>query len=666
MTDHGKVARQRRLFRILLLSGFVLVLLWAAISTVRLLAVADSLRQRQEAAEGLLANGIWRAEHNAMQAVAVGLRQDVLELQSIAGPLVWLGPYFGWVPEAGPLLANAPALLDMADAGSRAALAGSEASAVLLALTRANEDSDRLNMGEVAVALADIQPSVQTANLALKEVAVARERLVVEEQLPWRVRQLLAQYDRERSLIEDWLAIAAVMPSLLPADQTRNYLIMAQNEDELRPTGGFISGAGVLRLENGHIVSIDFDDANLVDAWQTKPYPEPPAPLQTLMGSEMFLFRDANYWPDFPHSAEQAMRLFEYGQELPLDGVIAIDQRFVQLVLEVTGPIGVPELEQTVSANSVIEQIRAEWEPSGRPVETWMANRKSFMGPLANAMLQQLLNRPDSFDPVYLLRTLHAAFEQRHLQLYMRNDEVAATLHTLAWDGHQVAPVGWDYLQVIDYNIGFNKVGANVVRATEYDVTIDESGDSRATVRVSYENQGRLDSGRCQHGTDYSLATRYTDLANDCYWNFVRVYSVSEAELTTASEHPLDSGRLLTGARWSGQAQSIASVSDGTVAVGNVFVVAPGEHQEASFTFWRPKLEAGAASAVRQYRLYVQKQAGLKNERVRVKIELPAGATVLETEPLPTTIDGQTVRFESDLTVDRQFVIEYRMQMTGP
>ena len=85
---------------------------------------------------------------------------------------------------------------------------------------------------------------------------------------------------------------------------------MAQNEDELRATGGFLTGAGIVTVENGRIVDLSFLDSNYVDNYWVKPYDFPPQPLYDYMGLEMLLFRDANYWPDFPTSARKAMDLY--------------------------------------------------------------------------------------------------------------------------------------------------------------------------------------------------------------------------------------------------------------------------------------------------------------------------------------------------------------------
>ena len=96
-----------------------------------------------------------------------------------------------------------------------------------------------------------------------------------------------------------------------------------------------------MEIENGEIVGLNFLDANVVDAWEdsgniggslVKPYDVPPQPLQDFMLLDLFLFRDANFWPDFAVSGQKAMDFYAYGRDVPtLDGVIGINQHSLQL-----------------------------------------------------------------------------------------------------------------------------------------------------------------------------------------------------------------------------------------------------------------------------------------------------------------------------------------------
>ena len=275
--------------------------------------------------------------------------------------------------------------------------------------------------------------------------------------------------------VSGYLNSVCLKHELMGVSGPRTYLIVAQNEDELRPTGGFISGAGLLRLNEGAVESLSFLSSDVVDDWQSKPYDLPPSPFQEFLGMDIFLFRDTNFWPDFPSSAERMMGSYSYGQDVALDGVIAVDQQFLRNLLEVAGPLSVSELATTVDAANVISELRAAWEPAADDTD-WIANRKSFMGPLAAALFQKLTSEPGSVDLVWLAQVMAEAAEQRHFQVYVRDPAAQNALLEAGWAGEHVNTVGQDFLLVTDTNMGFNKVNAAVARSIDYAVSLNGDG----------------------------------------------------------------------------------------------------------------------------------------------------------------------------------------------
>ena len=84
----------------------------------------------------------------------------------------------------------------------------------------------------------------------------------------------LAHLSRLLPLARVGLKGAQVAPSLLGMSGPRTCLVLAQNSDELRPTGGFISGAGHARLDKGQIAEAKLGDSYAVDNFE-QPHPEP-------------------------------------------------------------------------------------------------------------------------------------------------------------------------------------------------------------------------------------------------------------------------------------------------------------------------------------------------------------------------------------------------------
>ena len=191
-------------------------------------------------------------------------------------------------------------------------------------------------------------------------------------------------------LVQAGLSGAPLAPDLLGQDRPRTYLVLALNEDELRPGGGFISGAGEVQVQAGRVISMTFQDSYQADDYSL-PYPDPPDPLRRYLGVDLWVFRDSNWSPDFPTAVKQALELYRPKHPVNVDGVIALDQHAVQALVGAVGPLTVPGATEPVSGDNVLAYIRRAWGPAdGNLGGDWWAKRKSFMGPLAAAAMQRL------------------------------------------------------------------------------------------------------------------------------------------------------------------------------------------------------------------------------------------------------------------------------------
>src|SRR5205823_5115745 len=122
------------------------------------------------------------------------------------------------------------------------------------------------------------------------------------------------------------------------------------------------------------------------------------------------------------------------------DGVIAFDQEAFQALLELAGPVEVPDLGEhgeTITA----ENYRARalyWlyqSESASGEREWLPGTKtSFVGKLSAAMLKRLLQ----LGPADLLRfapTLQRLFAEKHMLVSLHGERAARLLATHGWDG---------------------------------------------------------------------------------------------------------------------------------------------------------------------------------------------------------------------------------------
>lgn len=652
-----------RMARWLILAGLLLLLLWMGLKAWRVYTATQSLLGVQEQAKALMEGGLNGLDPDAAEALVAGARADIVTLHRELGIIRPVVPYLGWIPRFGPTLVAAPYLLDMADAGSEAGALAVGSLKPGLAVIQ-GDDFSAARLGELLPILTDAAPELAAARDALHRYSLTRQEMgnaIAVDALPWRVRQLLQLSDEWLPLAQDGLRLAPALPALLGQDGSQRYLILAQNEDEMRATGGFITGAGVITMQNGQIIDLTFRDANLVDNWRDKPYDFPPQPFYDFMGSELFLFRDANYWPDFPTSAQKAMDLFVYGQDAPpLDGAIAIDQEFLRALVDATGPVPIPGTDQRISADNLLDTLRQARDiQEGQDVADWVNNRKAFLGGFATAIQAKLESDFSSIDLVKLARNMMGAIDNRHLSIYMRDPAVAAALAENGWDGRlPQAPPG-DFWMAVDMNMGFNKANVMVERSLQYVVTLGQQ--PQATLALNYRHTGPPSNEPCYQGVEeeFEQAADYLTLADQCYWNFVRVFAPQNSRLVDSSTHLVPGDTLFNGATWESGARAYEELP-GLATFGNFMLLPRGAEATVYFQYELPAEVMSSENDGKVYRLVIYKQPGTRPEPLQLTVSLPAGAELVQASPAPTDRDGDSLLYTLLLQSNMELSVTFR------
>jgi hypothetical protein len=657
-------------------AGALLIILWLIIATLRISGLLLSLYAREGEARSLMTEGLAQADPDAVEALVLGARTDVARLKTEARPFLFIGSFFGWLPKVGPILAAAPHLMEMGDAGSEAAAYAWRAlKPGLILMNQENPAGESRLPAMIHILNAGHADLVQAAAAADRATA-AHAKIQQPQELPARLLALLDKAGIWLPVAHSSLEIAQMAPTLMgaagPRDATgprnaagpRTYLIMVQNQDELRATGGFISSAGLLIVEQGQIIAFEFADSYTVDDYLNKPYGLPPEPLYEFMLAELFGFRDANFWPDFPTSAEKSMTLYTYGQEIPLDGVMAVDQEFVRLLVTALGELTLPDEPRPVTGRNIIPLMRSSWQlQEDQANSEWFAGRKSFIGEVAAVIRSRLESDPGSIELVALAQALQTAVDGKHLQVYLRDPALAAAGRRIGWDGRLDHNAGQDYLMVVDSNVGFNKVNAIVDRSLLYEVALAKEGGGQARVTVNYQNQGNNPNHACRHqGFDYGPGITYDSLIYDCYWNFLRVYTPKGSELLDASLHPIGAESLISQQEWNGRARREDEPETAALATvfGNLLLLPQGQSLTSYFTYKLPATVIENGWWEQQYRLTVHKQAGAAAQPLEVRVTLPAGATFKSAIPSPTAVNGPVIIFNTSLAKDLSFQITYR------
>jgi len=287
--------------------------------------------------------------------------------------------------------------------------------------------------------------------------------------------------------------------------QTRTFLLLLQNNYELRPGGGFLGQYGVLKIQDGKIVSFFVEDANLLDQRITAKI-TPPWPLRRYMQIKNWKFRDSNFSPDFPENVEKAEYFYRLGNRATdFDGVIAINADVLNHVLEITGPISVSGYGTYTSENAAMEleeDVEKAYLGDDVPAES-KQHRKDVMKRLAAEIVNRAMNIQDLKKFADLgLTELH----DKNIQLHFDDQELQSLVESVHWDGRVTTDWGTDkdYLFVVDANLGALKSDYHVKRSLDYVVDFT-TGTPTATLTYTYDHTATHGDWRT---SDYHTYTR--------------------------------------------------------------------------------------------------------------------------------------------------------------
>src|SRR3990167_4825283 len=115
------------------------------------------------------------------------------------------------------------------------------------------------------------------------------------------MEQVVNLMDNGATLVNDARPLIKVMPQLLGEPKEKKYLILFQNDKELRPTGGFLTAYSIFRLDGGVVHVESSNDIYLLDD-TVRGKDKAPEPLRSLLKVSVLNIRDVNLSADFVES----------------------------------------------------------------------------------------------------------------------------------------------------------------------------------------------------------------------------------------------------------------------------------------------------------------------------------------------------------------------------
>lgn len=595
-----------------------------------LLAVEAALRQ-----EGLSVSDSTLA---TAESEALAARSEFRSAERFleGEPLVWLARRLPWL---GSQVEAATELAGIGYEGSEIGLAGIEVLRVFNAMGEEGEGT----LGERTVAFLEaVRPQMTTMEERLASIQARRSAL--DGHLLPPLADLVAEVDRRLPYLDDSLkryrSGDAVAAELLGYRGPRTYLVLGQDNTELMPGGGLIGVYGLITLDRGRLRESVFADAGeVIEGWQIEQegqYVEPPGPLKRyLLRDWSWNFGVSNWSPDFPTAARQALFFFEGGGGLPVDGVIALDFMTLEGLLAVLEPMTIADYGVTVSAGSVTEVTLIRTRTVVRPGE----NKHAFAQAVASQVLDgALAGGHEKWTP--LLETLERLAAEKHVTLYARDPALQGHLRELGWTGEVLDGPG-DYLQVVEASVHSTKLNLVVEQRAEVEVRLDAEGAARNRVTLYYEN------GLASWAEGRDPALVYDLMLSGFYGDYVRLLAPPQARLEEVTLNGQEVG-----------IEEIA-LEAGKASFGRYLPLPSGARATLGFSYEVPAAVT-VSGGVYEYRLLIQKQAGVRAMPLEISISLPEGASLRSVDLDGRRLEGQLSRIEAELDRDRELVIRYR------
>jgi hypothetical protein len=387
--------------------------------------------------------------------------------------------------------------------------------------------------------------------------------------------------------------LLATIPQALGSDKPKNYLILFQNDKEIRATGGFMTAYAFLKIDKGQINSTTSDDIyrldeKLLTVCQNKICPlTPPAPIAKYLPEangkprSAWSMRDSNLSPDLPTSAKQFEKMYALlGEGTPFDGIIYIDSQVVEALIEVTGPIDVfgtnysAEVDKRCNCPNVIYELESYAEIAAKGEK----DRKAVLGVLMQQILSKIVGADTDKMP-FFIETVATLANHKHIMFYMHDDKTQAAMSNLNWIG-QIKSFDGDYIHINDSNFAGGKSNLYVEQTVTQEISKD--GDQiKKKLTIEYKNP-----------------QPFGIWLNGINRDYVRVYVPKGSKLNSSK----------------GSDNPVTTIEDLDKTVFEAFVqVRPQNSRKLELEFTVPYKPNG------DYKLLVQKQPGAKDFHYIIK-----------------------------------------------
>ncbi len=544
------------------------------------------------------------------------------ELDGFNGLLLWIAQ---WIPGKGQ---QAYAAAQLIDAGSLLAASGirlSEEAATIQATQENSPDELLRTIAASAKNLGDTADDIHGARQIIDEIDLAH--------IPESKRSQITQIKTVLPIFDDafrqGMTVTDGVLNLLGAQGDRRYIILFQNNRELRPTGGFIGSLAIVTVRDGFIQAFDAPGGGVYDiAGQLDESVISPKPLHLVNAS--WNLQDANWFASFPDSAAKVQWFYERSNGATVDGVIAITPDVLEKVMNVIGEVTVDDGGTAVTVNA--ENIYSVLQSRDQDDLIEGAKPKTLIGNLTPVIMNRMIeSAQDPKAAAQMLTILGESLNEKDVLLTVNDSDVQTIFSQQGWTGEITEAKTadgqpQDYLYVNHANVAGGKTDQVIEETIDHSAEIAADGSITDTVKITRVHKGDSDN----------------PLENIINNSYTRIFVPEGSELleVTGFEMPLASAFLnpspdaevdedlkrISGESLLNDQLNVSTNSEyGKLVIGGWMLTSVGESSTVSVKYRLPfKIAMGKwFHPTARYELLIQKQPGMRDPYVTTAVQLP-------------------------------------------
>ncbi len=443
-------------------------------------------------------------------------------------------------------------------------------------------------------------------------------------------KELLTKIGKYQQSIAVLSGTVSLLPHMLSTNGKHTYVILFQNNVELRPGGGVVDAYGLLTFDHGKMSDFVIHDVTDADG-QLRKHIDPAFAIRRYMGIVHQYLRDSTFDPDYVVDAQKASDMLQTAIGQKVDGVVAVDLTFVQDLLSATGPLYISEQHMTVTKDNFFT------------LAVGQGNRNTHFLENVFVAVWNKLQSGKQINMSILIQKSQQLIQEKHLLFALANitdqNQLSVTgVSSSLWDPRpQNSGVINDYMGISEANIGANNANYFVKRHIKQSVSIDGNGTLQGEVHVTYSNTSK---------ENQLLAGDYKNYVNIIVPKDTTLTGISVNGQSQATRSAITDPLLYESKGFKAPSElEISQTHEFGKTLYGFLVTIPAESTKTIDVRYEHTQKINLSNPVLHYSLYLYKQPGANNDPFSLSFNFPLEYSILSARP--ANGDGN-----SDYTLD--------------